>query len=435
MRRGSLLLLVLAGVATTLALGSGTARSTHAGLTPAERKALHIVSVTAAGEEPTGLVLTVTFAGDIEHALGRGNLRQAAVAMILVPRQAPLVSAGLITRGAGLTGQTLRHTRSAEVGVLRKGRRLVFFVHGPGAGQVDQIIVKTFAKLPGLPGARTPQSALAGEPIVLPTDAWKRAEESTAEDEAALKHFEGAHLGTAGCKDLESLRFQLRLIAAGAAGRAEAYRMDEQQLAAAIARLKRTHLLPAPAKEAAIAESVGAATAPKRADPQEEILWLEVIQRAVKESEARNDYLLIAARSMLRDVEAELARCSPGTTPPPPPTFAVAIDSSGYDHTTHGEPASRYPSTVCADFSTSPGQASATWQAVLTGPRSASVQGQLTGDGRGRIVFEIPQPGSYRLLVSVDTGSGPVTAAADISVPAPPPSGKSKDCSAPPTPV
>jgi hypothetical protein len=426
-------------VGLTGAASSETARAAHARgtvLTPAERKALHIVSVKAVGEDPTGLVVTVTFAGDIRHALGRGHLKQAAVAMILLPKQAPSISAGLMTQGAGVVGRTLRRTRSGEVGVLRDRRRLIFFIHGPGAGQVGQIVVKSFAKLAVATGARTPQSAVGGEPITLPRAEWDKAERHIADAEATLKHFEAAHLGTAGCKDLKSMRFQLRSIIGYATGAAEAFRMDEQKLAAAIDALKRKRPLPAPASAAVIAESVGAEERPERQDPESQLAWLERVRRDLKQTEARNEFTRLSALAMLRGVEAEIALCSPGTAPPPPTTFTLSIDSSGYDHTTHGEPAGRYPSTVCADFSTSPPQDSGRWHAVLTGPRAASAEGQLTSDGRARVVFGIPQPGSYHLLMSVDDGSGgPVTAGVDISVPTPPPSGKSKDCSAPPAPA
>jgi hypothetical protein len=56
------------------------------GVTAAERRALDVVRVEAIGEA-AGLVVTATFRGNVARRLGRGNLRQAAVGLVLRPRR------------------------------------------------------------------------------------------------------------------------------------------------------------------------------------------------------------------------------------------------------------------------------------------------------------------------------------------------------------
>jgi hypothetical protein len=128
----------------------------------------------------------------------------------------------------------------------------------------------------------------------------------------------------------------------------------------------------------------------------------------------------------------------PSSQPPPSQQqsgFMTHIDSSGYDHTTPGNPQSQYPSTVCADFSASSGQ-DGTWTAMLSGGRSASANGQTVNGGRGRVVFGIPAPGDYTITVTVTVNGQMSSTQSQIHVPSPSggPNDKSKDCSAPPPP-
>ena len=109
---------------------------------------MRVVSVTATGNEPIGVIVTVRFAGNVEQALGRGHLKRAVVAMILQPKSATFKIAGLATAGAGAIGHTLRGTRSKNAGVVRSGRTIAFFVAGPGLSNVGKILVKAFVTAP-----------------------------------------------------------------------------------------------------------------------------------------------------------------------------------------------------------------------------------------------------------------------------------------------
>jgi hypothetical protein len=158
------LVAIVAGLVLTVAsagtiTGRGSGRPVKAkGLTPKERKALRIVSVRVTGVEPLGVLVTATFAGNIEQALGRGHLSDAIVALILRPKDPRLAFSGVATFGAGAIGRTARKTRSRDVGVVRNGRKVTFFVGGPGFENVAKIEVKAFAKAPSLKAVRRVQA-------------------------------------------------------------------------------------------------------------------------------------------------------------------------------------------------------------------------------------------------------------------------------------
>lgn len=116
-------------------------------LTKAERDALDVVSVRAIGEEGLGMVAVATFRGNIEKALGRGHLKQGLVAMILRPKNGSQNPAALATRGIALDA-VLRKTRSEQVGAVRSGRTIMFFVSGAGYSNVARVEIRTFASLP-----------------------------------------------------------------------------------------------------------------------------------------------------------------------------------------------------------------------------------------------------------------------------------------------
>src|SRR2546423_13638638 len=106
-----------------------------AGLTAAERDAIDIVSITAIGKEGLGVLVTVTFKGNFAGLIGRGNLKNAAAFVVLRGASAD-ASSGVVTLGLGPLGTVLRRTRSAQVGAVRQGRQVMFFVKGPGDSSV-----------------------------------------------------------------------------------------------------------------------------------------------------------------------------------------------------------------------------------------------------------------------------------------------------------
>src|SRR5262249_25408900 len=134
MRRGALALAVFAvllawAVTATAGDVTGTDKAGDVKapkLTKAERDAMDIVWVNAIGEEGLGMMAIVTFRGNIRKALGRGNLKQGLVAMLLTPKDRSRTPAVLATRGTAIDS-VYRKTRADEVGAVRNGRQIVFF--------------------------------------------------------------------------------------------------------------------------------------------------------------------------------------------------------------------------------------------------------------------------------------------------------------------
>ena len=144
------------------------------GPTAAERQAITIMSVTAASDPSLGLIVTVTFKGDIERYLGQGDLKDGLLALILEPGRVMRVPAGLVEQGGGFTPATfsmlVRHHKRETVtrgtaelfgaehvrrtfkgghfGAIREGDEVVFHVAGPVLAGVVGIKVKVFVASP-----------------------------------------------------------------------------------------------------------------------------------------------------------------------------------------------------------------------------------------------------------------------------------------------
>jgi hypothetical protein len=178
MRRATLVLAAVVGLlvlAVTATAGDVTRRDSagdtrSALLTQAERDALDLVSVRAIGEEGLGVVVIATFRGNIQKALGRGHLKRGLVAMILRPRNADLAPAMLATRGTSIRA-VLRRTRSTQVGAVRSGRTIMFYVAGGGYSNVGRVEVRSFASLP----LSSSRALAAGPPTLSDADFKKIA--------------------------------------------------------------------------------------------------------------------------------------------------------------------------------------------------------------------------------------------------------------------
>ena len=155
MRRGAIALAVFAALlagAVSATAGDVTGKDKIGdvkapNLTKAERDAMDIVSVHAIGEEGLGMMAVVTFRGNIEKTLGRGHLTQGLVAMSLRPKDASHTPAVLATRGTGID-VVFRKTRSEEVGAVRNGRQIMFFINGGGYSTVAGVEIKSVCEPP-----------------------------------------------------------------------------------------------------------------------------------------------------------------------------------------------------------------------------------------------------------------------------------------------
>jgi hypothetical protein len=177
---------VLLGLGAVSAAAGTVSRRDRAGdvkaksLSARERRALDIVSVTATGDEPSGLFVTVTFKGDVERYLGQGHLKRALIALVLVPKSSKRAPAGLVDEGGGFTpkrlsifkrvgsrvtikqrtmnvfGQdrVLRKTASSDVGAILHHNQVLFYIAGPGLSNVAKVQVKAFTEVPARGGRR-----------------------------------------------------------------------------------------------------------------------------------------------------------------------------------------------------------------------------------------------------------------------------------------
>jgi glucosylceramidase len=190
-----LVLLVTSATAVFAGLASGgvvtkSRRGTikAAGLTPAERRAIAVKSVTATDDPSLGLIVTVTFKGDVERYLGQGDLNRALAALVLLPKS-PRPS-GVLDQDGGFAratvpilerhGNHLRIERGTidlfspermlstiapqNVAVIRDNDKLIFSIDGPVLGNAARLQLKLFAKSPletrrQANGARAPSSS------------------------------------------------------------------------------------------------------------------------------------------------------------------------------------------------------------------------------------------------------------------------------------
>lgn len=383
--------------------------------------------MSAAGQEPSGLVVTVTFRGNLQQAIGRRDLKNAAVAMILEPKSAGPAEAAVVTQGPGAIGQTLRRTRSTQVGVVRAGRILEFFVHGPGVSQVGQVVVKAFAVRPTGKGRSLENSGAPGTISATDLEALDRG---VAYDRDAVDLEKSLLLRTP-CNELGAMRTLVANTKANTlradAALATLQSALEQQIASLRAKPLSKRKVGRLWKK--IAARVGPYLDPGSAptDSLGLVTNLERYLEQVKAAKQRADFLLAAETDFLNEIEDRMRSC-----------FNNFPLSAGYDHTTPGNPPSAFPSTVCADFGPQTFfHEGDSWHAYLedeNGNQLKSTDGTFASEnGTGRVVFGIPKPGTYFIRVEVPAGSD--VASVRIAVPTPPPFDKSKDCSAPPPPA
>lgn len=122
--------------------------------------------MSATTDDSLGLIVTATFAGNIERYLGQGDLRRGLVALVLVPRSGRATPGGLADQGGGymaprlpLLARSGRHTAvlartlgvfspeqvlhvgtPPQAGAVRSGNQIVFYVRRAGLSQVTNFV-------------------------------------------------------------------------------------------------------------------------------------------------------------------------------------------------------------------------------------------------------------------------------------------------------
>jgi hypothetical protein len=395
-------------VAGLLLSGAAAGPLSPTALTPTERNALRIVSVRAVGAEGGGLVVTVTFAGNLEKAIGRGHLKTALVAVILRPKDASFATADLATEGAGPIGLTSKKSRSKAVGVVRNGRTFTFFIAGPGSSNVGKVDVKSFVSAPG----RKPSRTTAGTTVS--PDQWAQIEKAIAEDEFVATVYETI-AGDANCDSLRRMNAKVRTDLARARLRETQLQDLRKGIDAGINKAQSklgAHVDFAAVLMKSIYAPIGfgfALVTGKTFDQdvqswQDMLRGLELDRRLVFEYMLKNDALIAHLLELKANLEALLkAKCSDastGTVPTPTKTFSVGVKPS-YTHPGGNT------STLCVRVTTSPAQPRSGVNVTVTGPGVVGPAKQtLTLDESGQIVanVSINDYGIYSVTATVSAG-------------------------------
>jgi hypothetical protein len=402
----------LAAAALLLAAASPGSVQRADGLTPVERKALDIVSVKAAAVPSAGMVVTVTFAGNLQHALGQGNLKRGLVAVILKARpELHLQPAFLATRGGGAIGETLHKTHSANVGVVRDGRRFTFFIGGPGAENVARIEVKSFAAFP--PGARTRRVSAAGD---VPISFWDEVGKAVADDEyhvAGIPHPETCGAATSRLETLNELLGKAKQ-------RSRQLKELKADLEKAIPELERALTLKSAAQIGAtltgIATSVVAPMAALTGHPGAVATLLGTHLAVLKEiRDLREQRQLI--RDLIRSTKLDIRLADAyleknqalvdqinrliGRMEQAVESLCKPPKISEDDTWTHNPPLGK--SNVCINVRTDPPAEDADIDVTLQGPgtESSTHNGRLSGRGRGQLIFPITKAGQFTKTIVV----------------------------------
>ncbi|MBV8218061.1 MAG: hypothetical protein JO325_06335, partial [Solirubrobacterales bacterium] len=144
------------------------------GLTATERRAITITSISAAGDDSLGLIVTATFAGDLDTQLGQGGLEHGRLALALLRSGSARPTGQLVSEGGGATTTSLtlidrrgrqraskhesfelftpdRNVRTAAargVQVIRDRQEFVVYVPAARLAAVDRISLEVFAGRP-----------------------------------------------------------------------------------------------------------------------------------------------------------------------------------------------------------------------------------------------------------------------------------------------
>jgi len=173
----ALALVGVGGIAAAPARAAGSKRASRPAValpTPAESRALSVASLSAVGDESLGLLVTVSFKGDIERYLGRGNLTGGLLALMLSGQSGSASPTGLVADSGGFAAtpfpvatrrgprmtvahrvvkafspdRTLRMLTPGQVNVFRTGNQVIFYLGGLGLTQPVDVKLKMFSRNP-----------------------------------------------------------------------------------------------------------------------------------------------------------------------------------------------------------------------------------------------------------------------------------------------
>ena len=177
------------------------------GLTAKERSALDLTEIRGASNT-RGVIVTATLRGNLDKVLGRGHLKNAAVALILTPRARRESPHVVVVSGAGNRRRVASDLpRSTPYAAVVDGRELTFVALGVDPSNLKSLEVATVPAL----GSGSRRASAAGAASGL----FARLERSFSTDYIMLRSLETARirepLGAKDCRDLFFLRGSLAI--------------------------------------------------------------------------------------------------------------------------------------------------------------------------------------------------------------------------------
>ncbi|HEY6398059.1 MAG TPA: hypothetical protein VIX82_11450, partial [Solirubrobacteraceae bacterium] len=289
------------------------------GLTVSERRAITITSLSAVAAPSLGLVVRVTFAGELERDLGQGNLRDGVLALVVTPVSGTRAASGVIDAGGGLSrlrflapvrhGQRLT-ARPAAVSmfgservralgapeqpwVVRHGNEVILYLARPGPRLPATMKLKVFARAPlvtrALAGGSRSQLARAWHEIVV--------------RRATIVHSVTASATSPSCGQLTALAKQLAATLSGLAAELRQQGQAERALRSTVRQFDR------------VVRAIGGARQPIKSELSRGLAKITATIVRLRGEIAAGERLLVRVGSL-----ANACNQPPPPPPPPPPS-------------------------------------------------------------------------------------------------------------------
>jgi hypothetical protein len=337
----SVILLVAGLVAGSAAAKRGARGATAARLSAGEKKAMRIVAIKASTSAMAGVLVDVTFGGNMEQSLGRGGLKAGLVAVILHPKAVGSPTRYIAAEGAGAIGQTLTRSVPGKVGVVRNGSHFLFFVAGSGLDDVGSVEVKALPKVPA--GSRS--RPLGPAPILPPPqingDGWLAIDEVIGGDEKAVDDLEASLRDSADCDRVKAAQKSVANYLARAKRRSGTFDELSKKIDAAIATAERktskgqlvatAGLQGFGAPYAALMKAITGKTPVQAFDSWKAALKSAKLDRKfVDFLSAKNDKLITRLTDLKGDFDELVAACES-----PPKLKPIHMTFNGLEYTTY----------------------------------------------------------------------------------------------------
>jgi glucosylceramidase len=404
--------------------------------------ALTIASLSAAADPSVGLIVTATFNGDIERYLGRGQLANGVLALVLTPKAGGQPPTGVLDAGGGVSalgvpilqrsgGRVSDGSRRIEVfgpervqlmtvarpiAVIRDHNRVMLYIGGAGVSRLARLELKLFDRAPR-PAAGASYDGLGS--------AWRAVVRARPRDRGSL-NVDASKLT---CAQLESSRAQQAgVLSSGIVPELRGQQQAQQLLKAALGRSRKAAAVPTVRRDWLSALRL---TARKVRQLQSQIA---VLRRLVTQIDGVHKVCVLPPPP--RTSTPTTAPSPPATAPSPPATTASpppTTPSQPATTTTTSTSATLPPPSVSAVSPSSGPTAGGTSVRItgsgLTGTSAvrfgAQTAGSFTVDGDGQITASSPGAAAGTVDVTVTTPAGTsATSAADrytYQAPPPPP--------------